>query len=345
MINISLILINLKYIIYIIIKLLIFFVPLLVSIAFLTLLERKVIGSMQQRKGPNVVGFFGLLQPIADGVKLVLKETMIPSISTTALFIIAPLITFSCAIALWGVIPLNLMVILADIDLSLLYILFLSSLSVYALIFAGWSSNSKYAFLGSLRSAAQMLSYEISMGLNLLNVVIFSGSFNILDIVESQNDIWYIYPLLPAFLLFGFSMLAETARTPFDLPEAEGELVAGYNVEYSGLTFALFFLGEYSNLIFMSFLCSLLFLGGWNFPGILTYGSSFFAEEDPIVFLSFLILTFKTLVILFFFLLIRATLPRFRYDRLMYIGWQYVLPYSLMFLIFSSTIYLLFLYI
>lgn len=328
---------NLLYILIIfLLKFLFFFIPLLISIAFLTLLERKIIASIQQRKGPNVVGFLGLLQPLSDGLKLILKETMLPSFANTNLFLLSPILVFSCSISLWYIIPFSYWNTLVDINLNILYIFIISSFSVYGIIFAGWSSNSKYAFLGSLRSAAQMISYEVSLGIIILNVVLFSESLNLINIVESQNKIWYFIPLFPVFLLFFISALAETNRTPFDLPEAEGELVAGYNVEYSALTFAMFFLGEYSNMIFMSVLSTLLFFGGWSIPfiNIITANANLF-----IFTIQFIVFSIKVLFFLFLFIWIRATYPRYRYDQLMTLGWKVFLPISLGLLILNISIF------
>jgi NADH-quinone oxidoreductase subunit H len=319
-------------------KFLFFFIPLLIGIAFLTLLERKIIASIQQRKGPNVVGFLGLLQPLSDGLKLILKETMLPSFANTNLFLLSPILVFSCSISLWYVIPFTYWNELSDINLNVLYIFIISSFSVYGIIFAGWSSNSKYAFLGSLRSAAQMISYEVSLGIIILNVVLFSESLNLINIVESQDKIWYFIPLFPVFILFFISALAETNRTPFDLPEAEGELVAGYNVEYSALTFAMFFLGEYSNMIFMSTLIVLLFFGGWSLPFFNIIG-----EINIFLFIiKFFIFSIKILIFLFLFIWVRATYPRYRYDQLMTLGWKVFLPISLGLLIFNISLYFLF---
>nr|AWP39909.1 NADH dehydrogenase subunit 1 [Clydonella sawyeri] len=241
-------------------------IPLLIAIAYMTLVERKVIGSMQLRKGPNVVGIAGLLQPLADGLKLLLKETILPKHANRILFLISPFITFVLSLIGWMVIPFSEHAVLADLNVGILYIFAISSLGVYGIIMAGWSSNSKYAFLGCLRSAAQMVSYEVSIGLIIISVLLCVGSLNFIDIVNAQKSVWFFIPLFPAFLMFFISALAETNRPPFDLPEAEAELVSGYNVEYSSMTFALFFLGEYSNIILMSSLTSILFFGGWLAP-------------------------------------------------------------------------------
>jgi NADH-quinone oxidoreductase subunit H len=309
-------------VLFFLIKFLLFIVPLLIAVAYLTLVERKVLASMQRRKGPNVVGFFGLLQPLADGFKLVTKETIVPSSSNSLLFISAPILTFTLSLVSWCVIPFNGGSILVNFDLGLLFIFSISSLSVYGIVLSGWSSNSKYAFLGSLRSTAQIIAYEISIGFILILVLVCSGSLNFFDIVESQKHVWYIIPLFPAFVMFFISSLAETNRPPFDLPEAEAELVSGYNVEYSSIGFALFFLGEYSNIILMSSLNVLLFLGGWFF----------FVDLGVVGF------AIKVLFMMFLFVWVRAVLPRYRYDQLMRLGWKFLLPISLGYLVFISSI-------
>jgi NADH-quinone oxidoreductase subunit H len=304
-------------------------IPLLISIAYLTIAERKLLGSIQRRKGPNVVGFLGLLQPFADGLKLFSKETILPKDSSVYVFILAPLITFILSLIGWSVIPLSGTVLISDINLGVLYLFSISSLGVYGIILAGWSSNSKYPFLGSLRSAAQMISYEVSIGLIIVNVCLCAGSFNLSTIVMAQKNIWFIFPLFPMFVLFYISMLAETNRHPFDLPEAESELVSGYNVEYSAVTFALFFLGEYANILLMSAFSSLLFLGGWlplfDFPPFNMLPGSFW-------------FSLKILFSVIFFIMARAALPRYRYDQLMDIGWKSILPLSLGYLLFTSGI-------
>ncbi|MCK5779332.1 MAG: NADH-quinone oxidoreductase subunit NuoH [Rhodospirillales bacterium] len=295
-------------------------VPIMLSVAYLTLAERKVIGAMQLRKGPNVVGPFGLLQPIADGVKLFLKETVIPTGANRGVFIAAPMITFILALVAWAVIPFDAGMVLADINVGILYLFAISSLGVYGILMAGWASNSKYAFLGAMRSAAQMVSYEVSMGLIIITVLMCAGSLNLSVIVESQRDMWYVIPLFPMAVIFFVSTLAETNRHPFDLPEAEAELVAGYNVEYSAMTFALFFLGEYANMILMSAMTSVLFLGGW-LP--LFDIAPFNWIPGPIW------LALKIAFCLFIFIWVRATFPRYRYDQLMRLGWKVFLPISL----------------
>ena len=314
-----------------ILKILSIVVPLLISVAYFTIAERKIMGSIQRRKGPNVIGFLGLLQPLTDGLKLFVKETVLPSNSNTFMFLLAPILSFVLSLVGWAVVPLSKNIIISDINLGVLYLFAVSSLSVYGLIIAGWSSNSKYPFLGSLRSAAQMVSYEVSIGFIIVNVCICSGSFNLSTIVLSQERVWFLLPLAPMFILFYISMLAETNRHPFDLPEAEAELVSGYNVEYSAMTFALFFLGEYANMLLMCAFSSILFLGGW-----LPIINVFFISNLPGSFW----LSLKILVGVIFFILTRAALPRYRYDQLMYIGWKVFLPLSLGYLLFAAGILL-----
>ena len=310
-------------------KILLVVVPLLVCVAMLTLLERKVIAAMQLRKGPNIVGFWGLLQPFADGLKLLLKETIFPTQANKAVFIIAPMVTFSLALLGWAVIPLSESFVIADINVGILYLFAISSLGVYGIIMAGWASNSKYAFLGAIRSSAQMVSYEVSIGFVIVTVLLMVGSLNLGDVVRAQAGgfwHWHAFGLLfPMFVVFFISALAETNRHPFDLPEAEAELVAGYNVEYSSMSFALFFLGEYANMILMSGMTVILFLGGWH---------------APFAFLAFIpgVLWFiaKVLFCLFVFIWARATLPRYRYDQLMRLGWKVFLPLSLAWVVLVS---------
>jgi NADH-quinone oxidoreductase subunit H len=295
-------------------------IPILLSVAYLTFVERKVIGSMQLRRGPNVVGPFGLLQPIADGVKLFLKETIIPSGASPIVFLLAPAVTFTLALVAWAVIPFDHGMVLADINVGILFLFAVSTLGVYGILMAGWASNSKYSFLGALRSAAQMVSYEISMGLVIVTVLMCVGSLNLSDIVIAQKDLWFVVPLFPIAVIFFISTLAETNRHPFDLPEAEAELVAGYNVEYSAMTFALFFLGEYANMILMAAMTAILFLGGWlPIVDIVPFN----LIPGP------LWLALKIALILFFFLWVRASFPRYRYDQLMRLGWKVFLPISL----------------
>jgi NADH-quinone oxidoreductase subunit H len=305
--------------------------PLLGAVAYLTLAERKVIAAMQLRKGPNVVGPFGLLQPMADGIKLLIKETIIPSGANRVVFILAPMLTFVLSLIAWAVIPFDSGWVLADINVGILYLFAISSLGVYGVIMAGWASNSKYAFLGALRSAAQMVSYEVAIGFVIITVLMCVGSLNLTDIVMAQQGggfwTWYWLPLFPMFIIFFISTLAETNRHPFDLPEAEAELVSGYNVEYSAMTFALFFLGEYANMILMSGMTVILFMGGWlppidiapfNWvPGIIWFAA-------------------KIALCLFVFLWVRATFPRYRYDQLMRLGWKVFLPFSLLWVVLTA---------
>ncbi len=304
-------------------------VPLLLAVAYLTLAERKIIAAMQLRQGPMTVGPYGLLQPIADGLKLFLKETVIPSGSSRLVFFLAPAITFILAMVGWAVIPFGEGVVLADINVGVLYLFAISSLGVYGIIMAGWASNSRYAFLGALRSSAQMVSYEIAIGLIIINVLISSASLNLSDIVRSQQDWWYVIPHFPMFLIFVVSMLAETNRHPFDLPEDESTLVTGYNVEYSSMTFALFFLGEYANMILMSGICVTLFLGGWLAP----FGIAPFTWIP-----GFIWFVLKVCFVLFIFIWARATLPRYRYDQLMRLGWKVFLPFSLFWVVLTAGV-------
>lgn len=318
-------------IILIALKVLLITVPLILSVAYLTYAERRVIGLMQMRRGPNVVGWFGLLQPIADAIKLLFKEVIIPTDANKIIFILAPMITFILSLIGWAVIPFDKGMALANINVGVLYILAISSLGVYGIIMAGWASNSKYAFLGAVRSSAQMISYEVSMGLVLVTVLIVSGSLNLTEIIESQRSRpWWIELLMaPMAVVFFISVLAETNRLPFDLPEAEAELVAGYNVEYSSMAFALFFLGEYANMILVSAMTTIFFLGGYLPP----FNIAFLSFVPGIVwFLS------KISFLLFVFLWIRASLPRYRYDQLMRIGWKVFLPLTLFWVILVSGI-------
>lgn len=314
-------------------KILAITVPLLLAIAFLTLAERKVMASMQRRKGPNVVGVLGLFQPIADGLKLLVKEPVLPSSANVYIFLFAPVLTFLCSQIAWAVIPFGEGLVLADVNVGLLYVFAVSSLGVYGIITAGWSSNSKYAFLGSLRSAAQMVSYEVSIGLILITVLLCAGSLNLTEIVLAQEKVWFCVPLLPLLVLFFISCLAETNRAPFDLPEAEAELVAGYNVEYSSMGFALFFLGEYANMIVMSTLTAIFFCGGWHPP----FNTVLLQWLPPIFWLGA-----KIIVFLFLFIWIRAAFPRYRYDQLMRLGWKVFLPLSLAWVILVSSILITF---
>ena len=303
-------------------------VPLLIGVAYLTYAERKVLGAMQMRKGPNVTGPFGLWQPFADALKMMFKETIIPAGSNRALFVLAPMITFGLAVVAWAVIPVNNHWAIANINVGILYLFAISSLGVYGIIIAGWASNSKYAFLGALRSAAQMVSYEVSMGFVIVCVLVCVGSLNLNDIVLAQRHIWFAIPLLPVFVIFFVSGLAETNRAPFDLAEGESEIVAGFFVEYSAMSFALFFLGEYANMILISAMTTVLFLGGWLSP--LPFAPFTWL---PGVFWFIL----KLFVCLFVFLWVRATLPRYRYDQLMTLGWKVFLPLSLIWLVVTVS--------
>ena len=304
--------------------------PVLLAVAFFTLFERKLMGSMQRRLGPNIVGYFGFLQPFADALKLIFKEPIIPKTSNFNLFILAPLLAFFLALSSYAVIPLNTYFVIADINVGVMYLLAISSLNVYSVIIAGWASNNRYAFLGALRSAAQMISYEVSLGIIILTVVLCAGSLNLTTIVVAQYKCWYIVPLFPSFVLFFISALAETNRAPFDLVEAEGELVAGYYVEYSGILFVLFFIAEYANMILMSFFSVILFFGGWWLP----FASLLNSDYKSSVF----IFSFKVLVMIAAFIWVRASLPRFRYDQLMSFGWKVVLPISLGLFVFTAAV-------
>ncbi|KAA5604762.1 NADH-quinone oxidoreductase subunit NuoH [Roseospira marina] len=320
--------------IIIVAQILLIVLPLLGAVAYLTFAERKVIGAIQLRKGPNVVGPFGLLQPIADGAKLFLKETIIPTGADRAVFVLAPMLTFILALIGWAVIPFDEGWVLADINVGVLYLLAISGLGVYGIIMAGWASNSRYALLGGLRSAAQMVSYEISMGLIIISVLVTAGTLNLSEIVQAQGEgMWYFIPHFPMFVIFVVSILAETNRAPFDLPEAEAELVSGYNVEYSAMTFALFFLGEYANMILMSAICVVLFLGGWLPP----------VDIAPFTWVPGIIwFALKICLILFVFLWARATFPRYRYDQLMRLGWKVFLPVSLVWVVATAGVLLAF---
>ena len=303
--------------------------PLIIAVAYLTLAERKVMAAMQLRQGPMVVGPFGLLQPLADGIKLLSKETIIPSGANRMLFILAPMITFFLSLVAWAVIPFDDGWVLADINVGVLYLFAISSLGVYGIIIAGWSSNSKYAFLGGLRSAAQMVSYEVSIGFVIITVLLCVGSLNISDIVKAQQTIWFAIPLFPMFVIFFISALAETNRAPFDLPEGESEITGGFMVEYSSMTYALFFLGEYANMILMSGMTTILFLGGWLPP----FGFAPFTWVPGVIWF-----VLKILFCLFVFIWVRATLPRFRYDQLMRLGWKVFLPFSLAWVVITAGV-------
>jgi NADH-quinone oxidoreductase subunit H len=306
-------------------------VPVLIGMAYLTYAERKVLAAMQLRRGPNVVGPFGLFQPFADAIKMMTKETIIPSGASRLLFIMAPMLTFSLAVMAWAVIPVNDGWAVANINVGVLYLFAISSLGVYGVIIAGWASNSKYAFLGALRSAAQMVSYEVSMGFVMVSVLLCVGSLNLNDVVLAQRHIWFAIPMFPMFIIFFISTLAETNRSPFDLPEGESEIVAGFFVEYSAMTFALFFLGEYTSMILMSAMTTILFLGGWLAP----FGIPTPAWFGPIWFIL------KVAFVLFGFLWTRATFPRFRYDQLMRLGWKVFLPFSLIWLVLTAGVLML----
>ena len=307
------------FILICVVKFLAIAVPLLVAVAYLTLLERKVMASMQRRKGPNVVGAYGLLQPLADGLKLFLKESIVPASAHKGVFILSPILTFLLALSLWAAVPFGEGMVYADINIGVLYIFAVSSLGVYGVICSGWSSNTKYSFIGALRSAAQMISYEIGMGFILLLIFLLVGSLNLTDIVLAQKYVWFCVPLLPATIVWFVCILAETNRAPFDLPEAEAELVAGYFTEYSAMGFALFFLGEYSNMIMMSALTAICFFGGWY--SLLPFGLGILPGP--------LWLGIKVVMILFGFIWVRAAFPRYRFDQLMYLGWKTFLPFLL----------------
>jgi NADH-quinone oxidoreductase subunit H len=302
-------------------------VPLLIGVAYLTYAERKVLAAMQLRKGPNVVGPFGLAQPFADALKMLMKETIIPTGANRFLFLLGPMLTFTLAMLAWAVIPVNQGWVGANINVGILYLFAISSLGVYGIIIAGWASNSKYAFLGAMRSAAQMVSYEVSMGFVLVCVLLCVGSLNLSDIVLAQRTVWFCIPLFPMFIVFFISALAETNRSPFDLPEGESEIVAGFFVEYSSMSFALFFLGEYANMILMSALTTILFLGGWLAP----FGIEPFTWIPGVIWFIL-----KICAVLFCFLWVRATFPRYRYDQLMRLGWKVFLPLSLLWLVITA---------
>ncbi|MFT7144250.1 MAG: NADH-quinone oxidoreductase subunit H [Alphaproteobacteria bacterium] len=301
--------------------------PLLISVAYLTWAERKVIAGMQLRKGPTHVGWAGLGQPIADAVKLMFKENVIPAGSAKVVYIIAPMMVMVPAIAAWAVIPFDEGIVLSDVNLGVMYLLATSSIGIYGVLMAGWASNSKYPFLGAVRTGAQMISYEVSMGLTVLSVILMSGSMNLSDIVKAQEGMWFMIPAFPMFIVFIISILAETNRAPFDLPEAEAELVSGYFTEYGSMSFSLFFLGEYANMILMSAIAVILFMGGWLPP----------FDFAPFTWIPGFIWFFaKIAFILFIFLWTRATFPRFRYDQLMRLGWKVFLPFTLFWLVLTA---------
>jgi len=311
--------------IVVLIKILIIVVPLLISVAYFTLAERKVLGAIHRRMGPNVVGTYGLLQPLADGFKLFVKESIMPSNANKLLFIVSPILTFIISLLGWAIIPFDKYAVLAEFNIGILYLFAMSSLGVYGIVMSGWSSNSKYAFLGCLRSTAQMVSYEVSIGFIMITIVICCGSFDLQNIIETQRNLWFVIMFFPLFLMFFTSALAETNRHPFDLPEAEAELVSGYNVEYSAMAFALFSLGEYANMLMMSSINTILFFGGWLPPlAILDFipGSLWFG--------------IKICFFVVLFIWMRAALPRYRYDQLMNLGWKTFLPISLSYLLLTS---------
>ena len=309
-------------------KILFLLVPVLVSVAMIVWLDRRVWAFVQKRQGPNVVGPFGLLQSLADALKYIFKEIIIPASSNKVIFILAPIITMTLALIAWAVIPFSENQVLANINVGILYIFAVSSLGVYGIIMGGWASNSKYPFLGSIRSAAQMVSYEVSIGIIIINVLLCVGSLNLNDIVIAQQNMWFIIPLFPMFVIFFISALAETNRPPFDLPEAEAELVAGYQTEYSGMMYAMFWLGEYANILLMCALGSILFLGGWLSP----------IDLYPFNLIPGAIwLIFKILLLFFLFALVKAIVPRYRYDQLMRLGWKIFLPLSLTYVILTAS--------
>ena len=309
-------------------KILFLLVPILVSVAMIVWLDRRVWGLVQKRRGPNVVGPFGLLQTLADALKYIFKEIIIPASANKVVFILAPIVTMTLALVAWAVIPMSEEFVLSDINVGILYLFAVSSLGVYGIIMGGWASNSKYPFLGAIRSAAQMVSYEVSIGIIIINVLLCVGSLNLKDIVLAQKDLWYVVPLFPMFVIFFISALAETNRPPFDLPEAEAELVAGYQTEYSGMMYAMFWLGEYANILLMCAMGSILFLGGW-LPIIDIYPMNLI--PSPI----WMIL--KILFLFFLFALIKAIVPRYRYDQLMRLGWKIFLPFSLTYLVLTAS--------
>jgi len=309
-------------------KILFLLLPVLVSVAMIVWLDRRVWAFVQKRQGPNVVGPFGLLQSIADALKYIFKEIIIPSSSNKVIFILAPIVTMTLALIAWAVIPFGATQVLADINVGILYLFAVSSLGVYGIIMGGWASNSKYPFLGAIRSAAQMVSYEVSIGVIIINVLLCVGSLNLNDIVIAQQNLWFIIPLFPMFVIFFISALAETNRPPFDLPEAEAELVAGYQTEYSGMMYAMFWLGEYANILLMCAMGAILFLGGWLSP----------IEVYPFTLVPGAIwLILKILLLFILFALVKATVPRYRYDQLMRLGWKVFLPLSLTWVVLTAS--------
>ena len=309
-------------------KILFLLIPILVSVAMIVWLDRRVWGLVQKRKGPNVVGPFGLLQTIADALKYIFKEIIIPASANKTVFILAPIVTMTLALVAWAVIPMSEKLILSDINVGILYLFAVSSLGVYGIIMGGWASNSKYPFLGAIRSAAQMVSYEVSIGIIIINVLLCVGSLNLKDIVIAQKELWYVVPLFPMFIIFFISALAETNRPPFDLPEAEAELVAGYQTEYSGMMYAMFWLGEYANILLMCAMGSILFLGGW-LPIIDIYPINLIPAP--------LWMILKILFLFLLFALVKAIVPRYRYDQLMRLGWKIFLPFSLVYLVLTAS--------
>ena len=309
-------------------KILFLLVPVLVSVAMIVWLDRRVWAFVQKRQGPNVVGPFGLLQSLADALKYIFKEIIIPSSSNKVIFILAPIVTMTLALVAWAVIPFSATQVLADINVGILYLFAVSSLGVYGIIMGGWASNSKYPFLGAIRSAAQMVSYEVSIGVIIINVLLCVGSLNLNDIVIAQQNLWFVIPLFPMFVIFFISALAETNRPPFDLPEAEAELVAGYQTEYSGMMYAMFWLGEYANILLMCAMGAILFLGGWLSP----------VEIYPFTMVPGAIwLILKILLLFFLFALVKAIVPRYRYDQLMRLGWKVFLPLSLTWVVLTAS--------
>ena len=314
-------------------KILFLILPILTAVALIVWLDRRVWAFVQKRRGPNVVGPFGLFQSLADALKYIFKEVIIPATSNKIIFILAPIVTMTLALIAWAVIPFDANLVLADINVGILYIFAVSSLGVYGIIMGGWASNSKYPFFGSIRSAAQMVSYEVSIGVIIINVLLCVGSLNLTDIVLAQQNLWFIVPLFPMFIIFFISALAETNRPPFDLPEAEAELVAGYQTEYSGMMYAMFWLGEYANILLMCAIGSILFLGGWLSP-IDIYPLNTF--PGPIW------LTLKIILLFVLFALVKAIVPRYRYDQLMKLGWKIFLPFSLFYVVLTSGFLLYF---
>jgi NADH-quinone oxidoreductase subunit H len=309
-------------------KILFLLIPVLVSVALIVWLDRRVWAFVQKRQGPNVVGPFGLLQSLADALKYIFKEIIIPSSSNKVIFILAPIVTMTLALIAWAVIPFSATQVLADINVGILYLFAVSSLGVYGIIMGGWASNSKYPFLGAIRSAAQMVSYEVSIGVIIINVLLCVGSLNLNDIVEAQQNFWFVIPLFPMFVIFFISALAETNRPPFDLPEAEAELVAGYQTEYSGMMYAMFWLGEYANILLMCAMGAVLFLGGWLSP----------VDLYPLTLVPGAIwLILKILFLFILFALVKAIVPRYRYDQLMRLGWKVFLPLSLTWVVLTAS--------